>query len=149
MRFLCDAMLGHLARDLRILGYDAAYCDGPDAELWERARREARVLLTRDRQLAARGGAGGVLVHATDPDMQLDEVAGALGLRPDPERFLTRCTGCNVSLQEEPAAAHRTDLPEAVRDRPGTVAVCPACHRLYWDGSHVAAMRERLARFLN
>src|SRR3954469_17556351 len=55
MRFLCDEMLGRLARLLRAAGYDTYLAaDGePDAELIKLARREGRVLVTRDKRLAA------------------------------------------------------------------------------------------------
>ncbi len=53
--FFADAMLGKLARWLRILGYDTAYeRDVSDEELIERVGHEKRWLLTRDRYLAQR-----------------------------------------------------------------------------------------------
>ena len=56
-RFLCDAMLGSLARWLRFFGFDAAYMDPStdDRRLAERASTEDRWLLTRDRELASIG----------------------------------------------------------------------------------------------
>ena len=50
-RFLVDSMLGKVARWLVLMGYDASFAGGKspsDLELLERARREDRVLLTRD-----------------------------------------------------------------------------------------------------
>ncbi|MGI0001590.1 MAG: Mut7-C RNAse domain-containing protein, partial [Nitrososphaeraceae archaeon] len=47
--FLVDAMLGNIARKLRIFGYDTLYLkDTPDTSVLEIASREKRVLLTRD-----------------------------------------------------------------------------------------------------
>jgi len=57
-RLLVDAMLGKLARYLRMCGYDAAYALDrgleADEDLLAVARDEGRQLLTRDRQLADR-----------------------------------------------------------------------------------------------
>ena len=55
MRFLCDEMLVRLARLLRAAGYDTYLAAGgePDAELIKTARREGRILITRDKRLAA------------------------------------------------------------------------------------------------
>ena len=53
MRFAVDAMLGTLAKWLRILGYDAFFDPAlDDHQLVRLARAELRVLLTRDRALA-------------------------------------------------------------------------------------------------
>ncbi|HEX2739944.1 MAG TPA: DUF5615 family PIN-like protein, partial [Rubrobacter sp.] len=52
MRFLCDAMLGGLAKWLRAAGYNAYYAregtDVSDAALTRKALEESRVLLTSD-----------------------------------------------------------------------------------------------------
>ena len=52
-RFLADAMLGRLARWLRVVGVDTLQLpsDAPDVALVARARDDERVLLTRDRHL--------------------------------------------------------------------------------------------------
>ena len=52
MKFLCDAMLGGLAKWLRAAGYDAYYAregtDVSDRTLTAKALEEGRVLLTSD-----------------------------------------------------------------------------------------------------
>ncbi len=54
-RWMVDEMLGRLARSLRVLGHDTVYVTGlPDADIADRASRESRVLVTRDKALAAR-----------------------------------------------------------------------------------------------
>ncbi len=56
-RFLVDAMLGRLARWLRLLGYDSVYfIHTADAELVRLARADGRIILTRDHGLARRRG---------------------------------------------------------------------------------------------
>ena len=54
-RFLCDQMLHGLGRRLRAAGYDTVIAVGgiPDRELAGRCAGEDRVLLTKDRHLAA------------------------------------------------------------------------------------------------
>jgi uncharacterized protein with PIN domain len=107
---LVDAMLGRLARWLRLMGYDTLYWrEGSDAALAERARAEGRLLLTRDHQLAGRRGVKALLVTAETLDEQLAEVRAALGGRPRP---FTRCPECNERLEElaHEAARARPDL---------------------------------------
>ena len=71
-RFLADAHLGRLARDLRLLGFDAAFAnDVGDDALARRAALEQRVLLTRDPQLQMRrGNSHGGYLRAAPPEEQ-------------------------------------------------------------------------------
>ncbi len=55
MTFVADCMLGRLAKWLKILGFDVLYFSkAEDRDLVEIARREGRVLLTRDTGLIER-----------------------------------------------------------------------------------------------
>ena len=53
---------------------------------------------------------------------------------------------CNTPLRDA-TADERGRVPDAARALASTVRYCPHCERLYWDGSHVARMRERLAHW--
>ena len=145
-RFLVDRMLGPLVRYLRFMGYDtlAATELGPggpreDSDLLRLAAREGRVLLTRDRELARRGG---LLVDGDDVLGQVAALSRA-GLI-EPVLRLDRCSRCNTPLRparpDETAAA--TYLPADHASR--TVVCCDSCGRLYWAGSHADRLAERL-----
>ena len=149
-RFAADDMLGGLARRLRALGYDVTW-DGSvaDADLVRRAVAEGRVILTRDAGLVEDWQVDGMMWIAADAPLdQLREVAGAYGLSAG--RLFTRCTRCNEPL--EPAAAEDDEMaaavPPAVRAAGAPLARCPACRRVYWEGSHTRRMRETLERAL-
>jgi uncharacterized protein with PIN domain len=148
-RFAVDAMLGRLARWLRVLGYDASYDAGlADPVLVERANAEGRVLLTRDRPLLRELHPDRfVEIRVDEPLQQLKAVADALSLQAPAELF-TRCLLCNTPLEVVPPAEALPLLPPDVRDLPGPVRRCPTCGRLYWDGSHVRRMRNALERAL-
>lgn len=143
VRFLCDEMLGRLARDLRLLGHDAAYAgDLGDAAILAQAREEGRVLLTGDRELARRAGADAVLVPPAGHDERLRFVLDRLRLPLDAALWLSRCPRCNALLA--PDGTHADALPpEVPRDRP--LLRCPGCGQRYWEGSHTERIRERLA----
>ncbi len=55
MKFLCDEMLKRLGQWLRVAAYDVLMLpdDTSDRELIQRAVEEHRVLVTRDREMAA------------------------------------------------------------------------------------------------
>ncbi|HYS74282.1 MAG TPA: Mut7-C RNAse domain-containing protein [Thermoplasmata archaeon] len=142
MKLLCDHMLGSLARWLRFMGYDTAYPEpGPDRTLIERARAEDRILLTRDKELAGRVP-GTVAVRSDVLEEQIREVASSLSLRlVDP---LSRCSLCNERLVQVPIEEVDGLVPEGVRSRHREFWKCPACRRVYWQGSHWDKMVERL-----
>ncbi len=146
-RFLADAMLGRLARWLRVLGYDTAYdAMAPDPELVARANAEGRVLLTRDRHLLRELEPELALeIRGDAPLEQLREVVAALWLERPTELF-TRCLVCNNLLTDVPDAERDAVVPEQSRGLPGPVCRCPVCGRVYWPGSHARRMRLALAR---
>lgn len=136
-------MLGRLAKWLRLLGYDTAYQnDATDYELARRARAEGRLLLTCDRELSARRGLRTLLIRSQQLEDQLHEVREALG--PPPELSLSRCSVCNVVLEEIPAQGVADRVPRYVLETNAQFRHCPSCGRIYWSGSHVEAMEEWL-----
>lgn len=142
-RFLADAMLGRLARWLRVLGFDTRYDPSMhDAELARIADAEGRVLLTRDRRLLRdRHPRKAVEVTQDAPLEQLVALVNALRLEPPAELF-TRCLVCNVPLED--AATEVAGLPPMARELSGPIKRCPHCKRLYWPGSHVRRMTRAL-----
>lgn len=149
MRFLCDEMLAGLARWLRAAGHDTACVDPGcnDRDLLERAKREDRLLLTRDRRLIEMRGAAerAVVLSGNGIDACALELGARLGLDWQHSPF-SRCLVCNTPLQAA-GPALRIRLPERLRSTPEPVTVCRDCGRLYWPGSHVRRMRRRLAFF--
>lgn len=148
MRFVVDAMLGHVARDLRILGYDVAYDpDEHDDALLARAHREDRMLVTLDRVLAQRAGARGLMPRAGAHEDALRDMIERLDLRPDPAAFLTRCSRCGGALAE--TSSRGLDLPPGIAERHARVSRCAACGHVYWDGTHVRDIRARLGALVD
>src|SRR5439155_20952343 len=127
MRFLCDEMLGRLARLLRAAGHDAALAapGAADANLIDKARGEGRVLLARDRSLASAAGANGLLVAGGTTEAQAAQVGAAFALDWLASPF-TRCLIDNTPLR--PASAEEiAAMPASARTRPGPMNACPAC----------------------
>lgn len=147
MRLMCDEMLLRLGRWLRAAGYDTAIVEGgaDDAALIGRCAAEGRVLLTRDRRLAACAEACiPVLRLAEDTiDGQARALAGGLGIDWRHAPF-TRCVIDNAVLAPAPPEA-MAEVPPRSREAGGPLLRCPSCRRLYWPGGHVRRMRERLA----
>jgi uncharacterized protein with PIN domain len=144
-RFEVDGMLGSLARWLRLLGYDADYDNRrDDAELVRLARAENRVLLTRDRELAARRGVQALFIVSQVLDEQLAQVTAAFP-RPE-ESEPARCPVCNTALVPATPEELADRLPAYVLRKYRDFRRCPGCGRVYWPGSHWRNMQIRLRR---
>ena len=148
MKMIADAMLGALARWLRVLDLDVAYDPSlDDPEIVKRASAEDRVILTRDRRLVQRRLARNHLLIRSDVvDEQVRQVLEDLGIRPDPERLLGRCLRCNAPTEPIPAEDARAVVPPWVARTQEEYRGCPVCGRIYWSGTHAARMRKRLER---
>ncbi len=143
IRFIADSMLGKLAKWLRILGYDTLYFrDGEDTRLLATARRESRILLTRDTRLIRRRRLCPILfVHHDRVWDQLRQVARELGLTMG-ERFGSRCLRCNRSLALLARDQAAGQVPEYVFRHHEVFSRCEGCGRVYWAGSHLRHMEE-------
>lgn len=139
-----DAMLGRLARWLRLMGYDAAYLvDTPDIVVVRVARAEGRLVLTRDQGLAARRAVDAVLIESQALDEQIEQVVDHIG--PPPEPVTPRCAECNVPLVPAAREAVRDRVPPYVWRTQTDFTACPQCHRVYWPGTHWQRIRARLS----
>ncbi len=143
-RFLADRMLGRLARYLRLLGYDVSYPPpGPDSALMARARREGRVLLTRDRGICKRASADSPVVeirsHAVLEQVEQLRSEGWLSLSLPP-----RCSECNTRLQHLPHHEAMQLVPPFVAAVQSRYAWCAACNAVFWEGSHWEGFRADL-----
>lgn len=148
-RFVADAMLGRLARWLRLLGIDCAFdAEIEDRELVRQGVTERRIILTRDRRLPQEWRVEAIhVVDAETLQAQLAEVLArfelAAALRP-----LTRCSRCNQLL----VAASRSEIadrvpPRILRDHERFLR-CPECGRAFWEGSHTERIRQTVDRLL-
>ncbi len=145
-RFVLDVHLGRLAAYLRMLGFDAAWSrEAEDAELARRSVAEGRILLTRDVGLLKRGEVRmGAFVRATAPASQLREMSRRFGLAERAAPF-TRCLRCNAPLVAATPEIASGRVPERILREQLELRACPSCGRVYWRGSHHAAMERLIA----
>ena len=146
MRFLCDEMLKRLGRWLRAAGYDTLIQEngGADRLMLQVARRDGRLLITRDHKLMEFRNATDtvVLLHGNTLQECIDELTGRLQLNWLYRPF-TRCLMCNTVLVEADAEAWN-QLPSESRLHVHKLLSCFHCAKVYWEGGHVRRMRARL-----
>lgn len=150
MKFIADCMLGKLARWLRLLGYDTAYDTfAEDAHLLKRAISENRVLLTRDGPLARRAPKDMCLyIDYGNLDDQVAQLVVQLGISLDGEPF-TRCLTCNTLIRPLKREDAKKRVPDYIYTTVDTFFECTDCLNVYWHGTHVDRMGERLTRIRN
>ncbi len=146
IRFVADAHLGRLARQLRMLGFDTLFRNAwPDPELARISARSGRILLTRDRALLMRREiTHGCFVRPQRPAEQLAALIRRLDLCAEIRPF-SRCMVCNALVVGVSKEAVRAALPPraaAVQER---FHRCTGCAKVYWEGSHYRAMQQRIA----
>lgn len=148
-RFIADAHLGQLAKNMRMLGFDVLYRnDYSDAEVARIAARDDRVVLTRDRDLLIRKEiVRGCFMHAVSGDAQLEEVMSRFKLAPLVRAF-TRCLTCNGVLRVVEKSELGQRVPPHSKNIYERFCECVDCSQVYWEGSHVARMRIRMAKML-
>ena len=150
--FLADAMLGSIARKLRIFGFDTLYnAQVNDDEILKIGMEQDRVILTADKELFKRIvkiGARGVLVSGGTSELEdLVHILRKSGIRSvGIDGIGSRCSVCNGSLEERTSDHLKKDdddnnenvvLPDRVIARHNQFFQCTICGKVYWEGSHL------------
>ena len=150
MRFLLDGMLGKLARWLRMLGHDVLYSvQLNDSELLELAKKEERVLLTKDFELYKRAigrGLDAYYVEGKTEAERLAEVAKRYGLQLTMDMDKSHCPICNTKLQATPKEQLKEELEENTFKFYDKFWRCPNCGQIYWQGAQWKQITQTLAK---
>ncbi|KYK30164.1 hypothetical protein AYK20_04365 [Thermoplasmatales archaeon SG8-52-1] len=147
MKFLCDQMLGTLAKWLRIYGFDTFYAssDIKDSELLKISKDENRILLTRDKELiyqARRENIKTFEIKSTDIDKELSNILSDIKI--DKKMILSRCILCNSIVEEIKKENVKEKVPERVFNNNNKFWHCKKCNKIYWKGSHFEKMKEKI-----
>ena len=159
LRFVTDRMLGKLSTWLRILGHDTIYAgditskkgaEDEDNALIAFAEHEARMILTRDKNLAALAKRKGVQCWYITTDEVMEQLKELYhhNISINRKPLAVRCSECNARIRkvekgEEDMLREKSYVPTSMI---GTwdFWICERCGRVYWEGSHWREMRERL-----
>ena len=145
LKFAADRMLGRLVKWLRVIGQDVIY--GPHLTgygLIRAARRENRLILTRNRELKQKQPPKFIFIESDRYAEQLLQVIDHCQLRPLKKCF-TRCLVCNVLLQAKAKDSVKEIVPPYVFSTQEKFSWCPKCRRVYWPATHHQKILEQLA----
>ena len=145
LKFAADRMLGRLVKWLRVLGEDVIY--GPHLTgygLIRAARRENRLILTRDRGLKKRQPPEFIFIESDYYPEQLRQIIETCQLKPQKKLF-SRCLVCNTPLQPKAKESVEKIVPPYVFSTQQQFHWCPKCRRVYWPATHHQKILEQLA----
>jgi uncharacterized protein with PIN domain len=149
IKFIADNNVGKLARWLRLIGYDTLlFKQKDDGQMIKIALSENRVILTKDtqfmkRRLVTNGKLKTTLIRQDDPKLQVQEVVKTLNLNYHFKPF-SLCLECNRALIARDKGEVKTLVPAHVFETQTQYTQCPACHRIYWPGTHWQALGKKL-----
>jgi uncharacterized protein with PIN domain len=144
-RFVCDDHMGKLARYLRVAGFDTVFDSAMDNNrLIQISLDEKRHILTRDRRLIERRLVRYYLLLESERwQDQIRAVADHFGLVFSRSRMFTRCLEDNAATETVAKEDIRAEVWPYTYEHHDEFRMCPQCRRIYWAGSHVAAMYRR------
>jgi uncharacterized protein with PIN domain len=149
MKFIVDHNVGKLARWLRMMGYDSVFFDsGEDSLMVRQALAEGRIVLTRDtgimkRRVVNNGRLKAILIESSEPERQMRQLLSTLDLVAQSKPF-TLCLECNRPLESRTREEIAERVPPYVYKTQTQYMECPACRRIYWQGTHWKAMVRKL-----
>jgi uncharacterized protein len=150
MKFICDTMLGKLAKYLRIAGIDASYSNTYSfTQVISEAAAELRILLTRRTEhLQSEQPVKSYFIASDYPLEQLQDVFRHFSLQADSSSFFTRCLECNQLLESVEKETVAGSVPPYVFSTASEFVRCPHCNKIYWKGTHYGNMLKRLQKVL-
>lgn len=156
LRFVADGMLGRLTRWLRLLGHDTKYSDSmEDRQLLALAKKEKRILLTRDLQLYKQATAKGLdafYVEGQTHAEKLARLAKRCKLALTINMTSSRCPKCNTKVKTVSKKNVNGRVEENTFSHYEDFWICPKCKQVYWPGAHwtkIRTMLEKTKKILN
>lgn len=145
--FVIDAMLGNLAKKLRLLGYDSLYSsDIEDDELISIAKKQNRIMITKDVQLAKKASKQRIETIQITKSDEIDQF-GQIKDKVNLEKFtikasISRCPVCNGTLIKTEKKLVQGHVPEGVLENTEDFWKCSDCKKIYWEGTHIQNLQK-------
>jgi len=145
--FIVDAMLGNLAKKLRLLGFDSLYSSSiEDDELLRVAKNENRVIITKDVQLAEKAKKHEIMTISITKGNEIEQffqINEKIKLGKCIIACNTsRCPVCNGELKNIEKKDVSSKVPSGVLENMREFWICNKCEKIYWEGTHVKNLQK-------
>ncbi|MFX1571151.1 MAG: DUF5615 family PIN-like protein [Promethearchaeota archaeon] len=159
MKFLVDAMLGKLARFLRIFGYDTIYANDliksfkidpvPDEKLIEFAQKDDRIIITKDYPLYNSYRSRSLYLKGEGVYNYLNQLKRRLGLTFDFKIERARCSKCNsLLIKIKDKNLVKNIVLEDTFKHYNEFFQCSNldCKKVFWKGTHIEDIEDKLEK---
>ncbi|TBR24728.1 MAG: hypothetical protein EPO63_03390 [Candidatus Nitrosotenuis sp.] len=146
-KFLADAMLGNIARKLRLLGFDCKYfATIKDDQLLSIAKNENRILITRDHEISnicKKQDIVTIDLLGMDEMSQIVEICKKISVNKCKINMTNvRCTLCNGIIQSIEKEKIIDRIPIKVVQSMQQFWICDFCNKIYWEGTHIRNLQK-------
>jgi uncharacterized protein with PIN domain len=146
-KFFVDAMLGNIAKKLRLMGFDSRYLsDIEDDELIKLAKNDKRFIISRDGDLirkALKIGIKSIFIENKEEIEQFREIIKKLNMKIIKiNGEIARCPKCNSKTQSIVKKNIHKKIPIKVLEYNDKFWECKICDQIFWEGTHIKELQK-------
>jgi len=145
--FFVDAMLGNIAKKLRLMGYDSMYfSDINDDELIQVAKKDERIIISRDEDLIRKSIKYGIKSILTKNSTEIEQFRDIIKktnlkiIKINGDR--ARCPNCNSKTQSIDKKNILQKIPTKVLEYNDRFWECKSCNQIFWEGTHIKNLQK-------
>ena len=148
---MADAMLGKIARKLRMFGFDTIYDPNiDDMDILDSSNNKGRIVITSDRMLFKRCKKRGINTILTYKETEIENLVtifSSLNIKSiNSQKVPYLCTSCNGLLNTIiDKNSIKYDIPVRLLHSNKLFYKCTNCRKIYWRGSHM----EQISYLIN
>jgi len=145
--FAADAMLGTISKKLRMLGFDCLYCTMPDDDLVLVAKKQNRIIITKNARLATNAIQHDIITIKLETQTEKEQIV-EIARKINWKRFdlsYSRCSLCNgmLDMVEKDTIIHK--IPPRIIQSVQEFWQCRQCYHIYWAGTHIRNLEKLVA----
>lgn len=146
MKFICDSMLGKLAKKLRMLGLDTAYhITAAEKKIITVALKENRIILTRKTNFPVTDkNIPSLFIVDNGPEQQIRQVVSHYNINRSMLKPFNICISCNTELRPLKKELAEGKVADYVFNTSEHFSECTTCKKIFWIGTHYQNMTRSI-----